>query len=235
MKRTLTCLSLLVFSSSPALSWSPGIQAEGALDGRLTPIIGKNRDYVVAPGETLMEIAVRAGIGYRHLAQANPGTDPWHPAIGSLLTLPLAFRPPVGLADGLTVNLSDMRLFLVWKEDGQRFVRAYPLGIGREGWDTPRGDYRVTGVVHRPAWTPPLSLRKEKPDLPAVIPPGPDNPLGEFWIGTSATGIGFHGTNQPFGVGRRVSHGCMRLYPRDIRDLARRVYPGMPVRILDQP
>ncbi|ORJ59612.1 peptidoglycan L,D-transpeptidase [Geothermobacter hydrogeniphilus] len=235
MRRLLPALFLILAGVSTASAWSPVRYAESLLTDGSPAVIGHNRDYVVGSNETLMEIAVKTGVGFDNLCRANPDSDPWHPQVGSRLILPLAFLPPDDLITGITINLAEMRLYLVWSEDGQRRIRAYPLGIGRDGWETPPGDFRVTRILRHPSWTPPPSLRKEKPDLPAVIPPGPDNPLGEFWIGTSAPGIGLHGTNQPFGVGRRVSHGCLRLYPRDIRDLVTRVKPGMPLRILNQP
>lgn len=235
MIKLLLSLLLVLVNADYALAWVPTGRSASWLDNPRTPIIGQNRSYIIGPDETLMEIAVRAEIGFDNLLRANPKVDPWHPEVGSSLILPLSFLPPSELVEGVTINLAEMRLFLVWTEEGQRRVRAYALGIGREGWETPLGDFTITRSLQNPSWTPPQSLRKEKPDLPGIIPPGPDNPLGDYWIGTTAPGIGLHGTNQPFGVGRRVSHGCLRLYPRDIRDLASRVYPGMPLRIINRP
>lgn len=230
----LICLTLLL--TTPACwAWFPHLPAEANNPQPPQQLLGRNLDYLPAPGETLMEIARRAGIGFDNLLQANPGVDPWHLRIGQRLLLPKQTLLPAGITTGITVNLAELRLYLVWDEDGRRRVRIYPVGIGREGWQTPLGDYRVETIVDRPSWTPPASLRAEKPDLPGTVPPGPDNPLGDYWIGLSAPGVGLHGTNQPYGVGRRVSHGCMRLYPEDIQDLASRVRPGLPVRIIDQP
>jgi L,D-transpeptidase ErfK/SrfK len=144
--------------------------------------------------------------------------------------LPLALQQP-----GITINLAEYRLYLVWEEDNQWRVRIYPIGLGRDGWLTPEGEYQVANMIENPVWTMPAALREENPQLPAVIPPGPENPLGSHWIGLSQPGYGIHGTNRPYGIGRRVSHGCIRLYPDDIRDLVKRVARGMAVKVIYQP
>lgn len=234
MLRALALLLLLLQLPAPATAWYPRLARQMLIEDG-TRLVGQNRDYITAPGETLMEIARRARIGYDNLLRANPGIDPWEPPVGARLILPLAALLPENLQPGITINLAELRLYLLWDEDGVRKIRIYPIGIGREGWETPLGNFAVKVVIDQPLWTPPASLRLEKPDLPGSVPPGPDNPLGSYWIGLTADGVGIHGTNQPYGVGRRVSHGCIRLYPKDIVDLAARVVPGTPVRIVDQP
>jgi L,D-transpeptidase ErfK/SrfK len=234
---SLLLLSLLLLIWVPSAgAWYPRLVARSTVAiPRAGILVGENRPYLVGPGETLMEIAYRGGLGYRNLLQANPGLDPWAPPAGTDLRLPYAALLPPDIGPGITINLAEYRLYLVWPEDGRWRVRIYPIGLGREGWETPEGDFEVTSRVKGPIWTPPDSLRAEKPDLPHAIPPGPGNPLGDYWIGLSAPGVGIHGTNQPYGVGRRVSHGCIRLYPRDIEDLVERVEKGMPVRIRYRP
>lgn len=227
-------LLILLLTATASQAWYPRLAKEMKLTSE-TAIIGHNLDYVVGPGETLMEIARRAGIGFDNLQRANPGIDPWKPPVGQRLLLPKAVLAPDLIRPGITINLAELRLYLVWNEGGARKVRVYPVGIGREGWATPLGEYRISVVIDNPDWTPPASLRLEKPELPGRVPPGPGNPLGSRWIGLTAEGVGIHGSNQPYGVGRRVSHGCIRLYPEDILDLAGRVKPGTPVRIVDQP
>jgi L,D-transpeptidase ErfK/SrfK len=234
LKSNFIALLLLLLSATASPAWYPRLSQEMLLTDE-TIIVGHNRDYIVGPGETLMELARRAGIGYDSLLRANPGIDPWRPAAGQRLLLPGAVLRLDPLQPGITINLAELRLYLVWNEDGTRRIRVYPVGIGREGWETPLGEFRVSVIINNPGWTPPASLRQEKPDLPGTVPPGPDNPLGSHWIGLTAPGVGIHGTNRPLGVGRRISHGCIRLYPQDIIDLAGRVGPGTPVRILDQP
>jgi L,D-transpeptidase ErfK/SrfK len=229
-------LALLLCLPGSAIAWYPRLAAQGTV-AELVPgaVIGADRSYVVGPGETLMEIARRAGLGYQALAAANPGVDPWFPEVGHELVLPFAALLPPEIGPGITINLAEYRLYLAQREKGGWRVRIYPVGLGRQGWETPEGDYTIVNKVADPTWTPPDSLRAEKPELPAAVLPGPDNPLGGFWLGLSAPGVGLHGTNQPYGVGRRVSHGCIRLYPDDIADLAGRVAVGTPVRIVYRP
>ncbi len=236
MKPTLLLLLLLFGIPHPAAAWYPRLAAQGTV-AALRPgvAVGADRPYIVGPNETLMEIARRAGLGFQALAEANPGVDPWLPGVGCELTLPFAALLPPGIGPGITINLAEYRLYLAEPDNGAWRIRIYPIGLGRQGWETPEGEYTIVNKVADPSWTPPASLRAENPELPAAVPPGPDNPLGRFWLGLSAPGVGLHGTNHPYGVGRRVSHGCIRLYPDDIADLARRVPVGTPVRILYKP
>lgn len=227
-------LLALLLSASPGLAWYPRLQQEMLVTAETT-IVGHNREYIAAPNETLMELARRAGIGFENLLRANPGVDPWSPPAGGRLLLPSAALLPSGIQEGVTINLAELRLYLIWSEAGEQKVRIYPVGIGREGWDTPQGEFRVSMIIDNPNWTPPTSVREETPELAGMVAPGPENPLGSYWIGLNAEGVGIHGSNQPYGVGRRVSHGCIRLYPQDIVDLVGRVKPGTPVRIIDQP
>ena len=118
-------------------------------------------------------------------------------------------------------------------------VTSHPIGIGREGWATPTGEAAVTGKARDPVWYPPASVRAEHAELgdplPSIVPAGPDNPLGAFAMGLSMPGYLIHGTNKPAGVGMRVSHGCIRMYPEDIEQLFDKVPVGTPVQIINQP
>lgn len=227
---------VLLLPAGPAPAWYPRSEAESLLDSASpTPVVGSNRSYVLGTDETLIELAYRAGLGYEGLAAANPGIDPWLPEAGRSVLLPYAAILPAAAGLGITINLAEYRLYLVWERAGRRYVRIYPIGIGAEGTATREGLFKVTMVVPDPSWTVPASIRAERPELPGTIPPGPENPLGTHWIGLSLEGVGIHGTNKPYGLGRRVSHGCIRLYPADIDDLAARVGKGTPVRIVYQP
>ncbi len=209
--------------------------AVGAAPAGLPATLGEMRSATLESGETLMELACRMRVGYLNLTAANPDIDPWRPPAGAEIVLPTATVLPTGLKPGITINLAEFRLYFLTQEKGKRRLRVYPIGIGREGWLTPEGDFAITGKTVQPAWRVPASIRAEKPDLPAVVPPGPDNPLGGYWLQLSAAGYGIHGTNQPMGVGRQISHGCIRLYPDDIRELFALVRVGTPVRIVYQP
>lgn len=231
----LNCFWLGLFVG-PAQAWYPRSEVEALVEPEmLGAVVGSNRIYVLGTDETLIELAYRAGLGYEGLAAANPGVDPWLPEAGRAVLLPYQAMLPAGTGLGITINLAEYRLYLVWEQLGRRQVRIYPIGIGAEGIETREGLFSVTMVVPDPSWTVPASIRAERPELPGTVPPGPDNPLGSYWIGLSLEGIGIHGTNKPFGLGRRVSHGCIRLYPEDIEDLAARVGKGTPVRIVYQP
>jgi len=191
--------------------------------------------FSVTEGETLTQIARAKGLGYNGLVRANPGVDPWLPEPGLPLLLPYTGIIPGPLIPGITVNLAEMRLYHLCLENGRLRVRIYPVGVGIPGRETPEGAFTISNRIVSPTWVVPPDIGRERPELPGTVPPGPENPLGGFWLGLSRAGYGIHGTNEPFGVGRRVSHGCLRLYPEDIRDLFERVEIGTPVRILYQP
>jgi len=223
--------------SGYSYAWYPRLLSASIIDPPLAgTLVGSNRDYYIGRADTLMEIARRGQLGYQNLVAANPGVDAWQPPTGARLVLPYATLLPTGLAQpGVTINLAEFRLYLVWRDGEQLRVRIYPIGLGRDGWLTPEGEYKIANMIENPVWTMPATLREENPELPAVIPPGPDNPLGSHWIGLSQPGYGIHGTNRPYGIGRQVSHGCIRLYPSGIQDLVNRVARGMTVKVIYQP
>jgi L,D-transpeptidase ErfK/SrfK len=135
------------------------------------------------------------------------------------------------------INLAELRLYYYPSDKNQ--VVTHPLGIGREGWSTPVGETQIIGKKKDPTWTVPESIRKEHEEagdpLPPVVPPGPNNPLGGYALYLGIQGYLLHGTNKPFGVGMRVSHGCIRLYPEDIEEFYLQVPIGTKVRIINQP
>lgn len=189
--------------------------------------------YEVEGDETLIELARLFDLGYNELVLANPEIDPWVPRKGDLVRLPSVFvLPPEALSPGLTINLPEIRMYYRHKDHR---LETFPVGIGREGFETPVGKATVVRKQANPSWHVPASIRKENPNRPAVVPPGPDNPLGTHALYLSIEGYLIHGTHQPLGVGRRVSHGCMRLYPEDIPILFSRVSPGERVNIVNQP
>jgi L,D-transpeptidase ErfK/SrfK len=180
-------------------------------------------------------------LGYEEMTRANPDVDIWLPGAGADVLLPTQFILPEAPRDGLVLNVAAMRLyyFAPGDEDGQNTLYTHPIGIGRVGWATPLGTTRITAKVKDPAWYVPASIRKEHAEagdpLPAVVPPGPDNPLGAHSLRLAMPSYLIHGTNKPAGVGLRVSHGCIRLYPEDIASLYELVPTGTPVHIVEQP
>jgi L,D-transpeptidase ErfK/SrfK len=195
-------------------------------------LIGRASVSIVAPGDTLLDLARRHGLGFIEIRAANPGLDPWILAPGTRVVLPTAHLLPGGRREGIVINLADQRLYFFPPRGGPAL--SFPIGIGKKRWETPLGQTRVVGKRENPTWVPPPSVRTERPDLPAAFPPGPNNPLGAFALDLSWDNFVIHGTNRPDGVGRRVSHGCIRLYPEDISRLFPLVKIGTPVVFLDQ-
>ncbi len=231
---------LLVLS---VLTW-PGLDAARAATLLLpagADVIGEI-GYVQARREdTLLDIARRYDIGYKAITLANPAIDPWLPGAGIWIRLPLKFVLPNAPREGVVLNLPELRLYYYPRAAPGRepVVITYPISVGRMDWSTPLGLTRIVAKVKNPAWRPPPSIRAEHAQngdaLPEVIPPGPDNPLGEYALRLAIPGYLIHGTNKPYSIGMRVTHGCVRLYPRDIEALFQEVPEDTPVRIVDQP
>jgi L,D-transpeptidase ErfK/SrfK len=195
--------------------------------------------------DTFTRIARPYNVGYDELRSANPGVDQWLPGEQTPVYLPTVSVLPDAPREGIVINVAALRLFYFTADEdaaaGERTlaITTHPIGIGQIDWATPLGDATVTDKVRDPTWYPPASVRKEHAErgdpLPSIVPPGPDNPLGGHAMTLSMPGYLLHGTNKPAGVGMRVSHGCIRLYPEDIAALFERVARGTPVRIVDQP
>lgn len=198
-------------------------------------VIGSMQNHLVTKNESLIELARKYGLGYHEIVAANPGTDAFVPGEGKSVTIPTTWiLPDTGPNDGIVINLSEMRLYFFSKQSAG-IVRTFPIGIGSEGNETPVGVFTIVEKKEKPAWYVPESIRKEKPELPAVVPPGPNNPLGSHALRLSARSILIHGTNRPYAVGRKASHGCIRMYPEDIPKLFQIVPNGTRVAIIRQP
>lgn len=237
MRGKLRILGLLwaVCVSGPAVAAVYQMPADG------NDVIGEMREIRTREQDTLVEVARRHNLGYRELRLANPEVDPWLPGEGTAVRLPTRFVLPNAPREGIVLNISEMRLYYYPPNDSPYAgnVITYPLGIGREGWDTPLGATRIVRTAERPTWRPPESIREEHAKygdiLPRVVPPGPDNPLGEYALYLGFPTYLIHGTNKPAGIGMRVSSGCIRLYPEDIAALYSMADAGTPVHIIDQP
>lgn len=188
--------------------------------------------------DTLPDIARHFGLGYNDMIWANPAVEPWTPEPGSRVLLPLSFILPNSPHQGITLNLANMRLFYYPKNEPDK-VYTYPIGIGRQGWNTPTGLTHIATKKANPVWNVPPSIHKEhaqKGDpLPSSIGPGPNNPLGLYAMNLGFERYLIHGTNKPYGIGMQISHGCVQLYPEDIEALFNKVAVGLPVRIVHQP
>ncbi|PCJ30716.1 MAG: peptigoglycan-binding protein LysM [Gammaproteobacteria bacterium] len=206
-----------------------------------TRIVGHNLIVYSHEEDTLLDIARQFDIGYEEIVTANKHLDPWLPGDNQRVLVPNRFILPDAPHKGIVINLAEMRLYYYpKKEKGKRQqVITHPIGVGREGWTTPLGKAKIIQKKKDPTWTPPASIlaeHLEKGDpLPKVVPAGPDNPLGAYAMRLSMPGYLLHGTNRPFGVGMRVSHGCIRLFPEDIEHLFGLVDVNTTVEIVYQP
>jgi len=205
-------------------------------------LVGENRFHVVENnGGSLEAIAKKYNVGFLALLQANPGVDPYVPRAGSVLTIPLQTLLPDAPREGMVINLAELRLY--YYPPGKNSVTIYPIGIGQLGGTTltPTMVTTVSDKRANPTWTPTANIRARYKamgvDLPAVVPAGPDNPMGHHAIRLSAYGGVYllHGTNADFGIGMRVSSGCIRLRDGDIETLFKQVTPGTKVNIINTP
>ncbi len=195
--------------------------------------IGDMGSYTAVYEDTLVHLARDHDLGFVEIRAANPDLDPWIPGEGAEVILPKRHLLPDAPREGLVINLSEMRVYAYLNGDDAPYT--YPLGIGREGLDTPMGRTTVTRKKDGPSWHPTERMRKEDPELPVVVGPGPENPLGTHAIYLGWPTYLMHGTNRPYGIGRRVSSGCIRMYPEDIKTFFDQVPVGTKVNVIHQP
>lgn len=198
--------------------------------------------YAAAKQEdTLLDIAREYDIGQNEIILANPGVDRWLPGAGTQVRIPTSRLLPNTPHEGLVLNLPEFRLYYFRKASKNQpaTVTTHPISIGRVDWNTPLGKTYVSAKTENPVWIPPQSIKEEHAAegdiLPDVYPAGPDNPLGLFALRLALPGYLIHSTNKPFGVGMRVSHGCIRMYPEDIEKLYPEIKVKTPVYIVNQP
>jgi L,D-transpeptidase ErfK/SrfK len=228
-------LSLFLGASASAATYPLPAEADA--------VIGEIQYVVTRYEDTLLDIGRRFGIGYEEIVNANPGVDAWVPGAGVRVTIPSRFILPDAPRDGIVVNLPEHRLYYFPKtKPGEpAVVQTYPVSVGKEDWTTPVGVTRIVDKRVRPTWYPPESVRAEHAAqgrfLAKAVPPGPDNPLGEFAMRLGLPGGAYqiHGTNKPTGVGMPVTHGCIRMFPEDIENVFQQVPVNTTVRILHQP
>jgi L,D-transpeptidase ErfK/SrfK len=206
-------------------------------------MVGALQAIIIAnPNVTLLDIARRFDLGHHEITAANPTVSVWTPKVGDRVVIPTQFILPPRPHKGVVINIPQRRLFyfIDKSDDKPAEVITFPLSVSRPGWKTPLGKTRIVAKHCNPAWIVPKSIREERlrdgePDFPTYFPPGPDNPMGMLALQTGFSSIFIHGTNEPWGIGMRTSHGCLHLYPEDAAYLFPRVRPGTPVRIIDQP
>ena len=199
-------------------------------------VIGELRSILYSGIKTPPELARNFHVGYLELAEANPKLNLLNRVNGKEITLPTSWILPEIMSEGILINLAEMRLYFFHPSKGKEAtVNTFPIGIGRFGYDTPTGDFKVEMKLKNPTWYPNESSRERNPQLPIEVPPGPDNPLGKYWIQLSLNGYGIHGTNRPGTIGKKISLGCIRLFPENIEWLFAQVKTVMPVRIINMP
>ena len=204
-------------------------------------IVGYVQKTIVGKDDTLPDIARRFDVGYEEILTANPGVDPWLPGVGREVVVPTQFILPAAPHEGVVVNVAAMRIFYYppHKKGEPQIVYTHPIGIGKVGWKTPEGTTRIISRQKDPVWVVPKSVREEHAEdgekLPAQVPAGPDNPLGQYAFHLGWPSYLIHGTNKPYGVGMRSSHGCIRLYPEDIAVFFDMIPIGTKVTVVNQP
>ncbi|MFN2308524.1 MAG: L,D-transpeptidase family protein [Gammaproteobacteria bacterium] len=204
-------------------------------------LIGTVRTVRALHEDTLLDIARRAQLGHDEIILANPGMDRWLPGEGTEVVLPTRYVLPQAERKGLVLNVPEMRIYYFppAKPGESPVVRTFPVSVGRMDWSTPLGKATIASKQKDPAWYPPASIRAEAAargeTLPEVVPPGPDNPLGQYALRLSVPGYLIHGTDKPWGIGMRVTHGCLRLYPEHSEMVYNEVPVGAAVQIVNQP
>ncbi|EXI81590.1 MAG: putative L,D-transpeptidase ErfK/SrfK precursor [Candidatus Accumulibacter appositus] len=205
-------------------------------------VVGEIEFTRASRADTLLDIARRHDIGQDEILLANPNVDRWLPAEGAPVTLPTRYILPRAERTGLVLNLPEMRLYYYPKplREQTPLVITHPVSVGRMDWVTPLGKTTIVAKERDPSWRPPESVKEEHAReqgeiLPDVVPAGPDNPLGRFAMRLGLPGYLIHSTNKPFGVGMRVTHGCIRMYPEDIERLFDLVPVRTQVQVVNQP
>lgn len=189
----------------------------------------------------MLDIGRAYGVGYQEMRLANPEVSAWHEGAAEELLVPGRFILPNAPQDGIVLNLAERRLYYFFTDPRTKEPRVstYPVGIGRIDRQTPTAQTRVVNKLHNPTWYPTAGVRadyaKRGIELPSQIPPGPDNPLGEYALILDLPSYLIHGTHRPDGIGMQVSQGCIRMYPEDIRVLVEQVPRGTAVNFIDQP
>jgi L,D-transpeptidase ErfK/SrfK len=205
---------------------------------QLPGLIGALQHHRVASGETLLDIARDAALGFQELQDANPALDEWVPARNADAVIPSRWIIPRAHYRGLIINIAEMRLYLFPERTrpGEPVkVRTWPVGIGTDEAPSPVGPFRVRSKDENPTWIVPASIRRTMDEPRVAVPPGPDNPLGQYRIRLSKGLYQIHGTDVPWSIGRETTHGCIRLYPEHIAELYALVRPGTPGELIYQP
>ncbi|HEX6014039.1 MAG TPA: L,D-transpeptidase family protein [Geminicoccaceae bacterium] len=222
------CVAAWAGASALGLPPSP---ASAAAASRTGDLVGEITYHLAGGRQNLLDLARERNLGVPEISAVNPGVDPWVPADETLITLPSQFILPDAPREGIVVNYGELRLFHFPKGGP---VQTYAIGIGRDGFELKMGQTKIVRKKEKPTWYPTESTLRDKPWVGKMVPPGPDNPLGDYAMYLGWPTYLIHGTNLPYGVGRRVSRGCIRMYPEGVARLYPQVAPGTRVTAVDQ-
>ena len=230
----LIVLSLLLFTDNSAVAreYRYHFPSRNEKLIKAKTVVGAVQTHEIKPEETLLDVARNYGLGFNELQILYPHMDPWIPEIGRNITIPTMWVLPRTKHRGIVVNIPELRLYHFFPKTG--VVKTYPIGIGDLTTETPLGTFKVAQRAVDPEWKVPPD-RRERYGGVKIMPPGADNPLGQYWIGLSNRKYGIHGTNNPWSIGRSVSGGCIRLYPEHISQFFDEVLIGTNVEIIYEP
>jgi len=227
-------IGLLLSCSISCFSFS-SVYNLPAPDSRL---IGEKTTHKAIKGDFFQALAENYNVGFFALLAANPNVDPFLPPPDKNIVIPKQMLLPYGKREGIVINLAEMRLY--YYPQGEKLVYVFPVGIGRQGLETPH----VTSVIgdkrKDPIWRPTIAMRERYfaehgKEMVKEVAAGPNNPFGKYALRIGTSEYLLHGTNKRFGIGMRASSGCIRMYAHDIEWLYNNIAVGTPIRILEQP
>jgi len=201
-----------------------------------TQVAGGEKEIAIEKPTSVDRLALEQGVRWVTVARENGLKKPYKLKPGMVLKINNTHIVPTEVQNGLVINLPEMHLY--YFQNGA-YQRRYALAVGKPSWPTPTGTYKIYEKRKNPTWNVPPSIQEEMEEMGqevvTKVPPGPKNPLGKFWLGTTASGVGIHATNRPWSVGYFVSHGCIRMLPHEIEQLFPQVEVGAPVKIIYRP
>jgi L,D-transpeptidase ErfK/SrfK len=239
-KRFLVLLAGVLCASNFASNWA---SAEAfSLNSSSDSVIGELQQVRSRQEETLIDVAREFGLGYDQIVKSNPKVNRWVPGANAKVLLPNLYVLPDAPKQGLVINLAELRMYYFTGTAGNQSVTTWPVSIGRMDWKTPLGKASVVAKEKDPQWRPPASIKREHlldgDPLPDVVPGGtPDNPLGHYSLRLSIPGYLIHGVDErkANGIGMRVTHGCIRMYPENVEQVYNMVPVKTPVMLVNQP
>jgi L,D-transpeptidase ErfK/SrfK len=225
------CLIVLVL-----LTWACAAAAADSAPPIYNQVAGGEETVEVAKRTSVANLALERGVRWTVVVGQNCLKKPYRLNPGESIKINSTHIVPAELKDGLVINLPELNLYYI--RNGV-YQRRYALAVGKPSWPTPTGTYAISEKRKNPVWNVPPSIQEEMEEMGQEVvekvPPGPKNPLGKFYMGTTAAGVGIHATNRPWSVGYSVSHGCIRMLPQEIEQLFSQIAVGTPVKIVYRP